>query len=389
MTMPSTPVAPPQETPSLYGLFGAARLLSLSGHNEAGIVYDVVCDTTMKFWPGVCRPIPPGPPISRTITVEFIGRTGGETAYSIWARAFVDSGPVRQVRVDQAPVTTGGDDVEFLGSTGAGQHDVTITDIATGTSTTVTITQATDGSVTPASATLVVEDPSEAEKLAGESARRVEATPFVVYGVETCLLGLSFAEQVQRARARLALVEQPGVERAFWTGELGNTVALATSDPQILNETSGTPPQPTAVDIVTGLSLLEEWLGQQGSYIGFIHVNRAAAAVADEESIVRRNGSRLETALGNVWVFGSGYPRTGPTGQEAPTGRQMWMFATRQPTVRRSEVFTPAEASDGSALNYRTNQVWVAAERVYVVDVPCDTAAVLVDLDACRCGGTQ
>lgn len=390
--MPSTPVAPPQETPSLYGLFTAARIQPLSGHAEAGIVYDVVCDTTMKYWPGVCRPIPPGPSIDRTITVAFVGtRTGTDPdfTYTITAQATVDSGPDRPLTITvdggtAVALTTGGPAVQIFTGTAAAAHAVIITDLTTGSTASINLTQAAaDGAVTPPSEAFVVADPTEAEKLVGETAQRVGATPFVVYGVETCLLGLSFDEQVDRARQRLALVEQTAVERAFWTGEQGNEVALATSNPEILPDDTATP-----VPLTVAVSLLEEWLGQQGSYIGFLHINRGASAIADEEGLVHRVGPRLETSVGNVWVFGGGYPRTGPTGTTAPGPRQMWMFATRQPTVRRTEVFVPGDAEDGSALNYRKNNVFVAAERTYVVDVPCQTAAVLVNLADCRCSGT-
>ena len=382
MSMPLTPVSPPQETPALFGLFSAARMLSLSGHAEAGVTYDVVCDSTLRYWPGVCRPAMGGEPVQHTITVTFTGAQSGtdpDITYTIAAQASVDSGPVRviDVTVDDGAarsVSTGGAVVEVFSGSAAGTHTVGLVDQATGVEAQVQITQESDGSVSPGSATLVVEEPAGGEKLVGEAAVRVAATPFLVYGVETCLLGLSFDEQVQRARQRLALVEQPAVERAFWTGEQGNTPALATSDPEILSD--------DAVDLVTGLSLAEGWLGNQGSYAGTFHITRAAAAVVDSNGVVSRNGSRAESLLGNVWVFGSGYPRTGPVGSAAPTDSQAWMFVTRQPTVRRSEVFVPGDAEDGTALNPRKNTVFVAAERTYVVDFPCQTAAVLIDLAA-------
>lgn len=387
--MPTTPVSPPQETPALYGLFTAARLLTLTGHDQGGINYDVVCDTTLKYWPGVCRPIPPGPPLQRNITVSFVGaRSGADPnfTYTITAQATVDSGPERTLTIavdGGAPqeISTGAAPIEIFSGTTSGAHQVVLTDTVTGTASPATaITQAVDGAVTPASMQLAVEDPTTAEKLAGAAALNVQATPFVIYGVEACLFGLSFDEQVARARQRLSLIEQPAVERTFWTGEQGNTPALATSSPTVLA------PESAPVDITTGLSLLEQWLGQNTTMTGFIHVNRRAAAVASEKSLINRVGSRLETELGNVWVFGGGYPTSGPGGGSPPPD-VVWMFASRQPTVRRTEVIVPAEPDNGATINVIRNYSFVVAERVFVVDFPCQTAAVAVDLSACRCGG--
>lgn len=213
------------------------------------------------------------------------------------------------------------------------------------------------------------------DKLPGAPAVEVEATPFAVYAVEECLLGLSAQERNERARQRLALIEQGVVEEVFWTGRLGNTPALATGAPFLVADPD------TPVDLVTGVSLLEQWLGRNSGATGFLHVNRGAAAVAAEHQQTVRAGNQLQTHLGNTWVFGGGYPTSGPTGQPAPTGREVWMFATRQVTVRRTEVAIPEEP----IVDWRKNRAMVLAERVYVVDYPCQAAAVLVDLSLCPC----
>lgn len=387
--MPESVVTPPVETPALFGLLSAARLLPLTGHDEFGIQYDVACDNPVRVWPGACRPIVPTPdPVTRTITLTLTGaRTGSDPdyTYTISASAVVDSGPPRALSVTvagQAPVTitTGQPPTQvYTASAPDATISVAVTDTATDTEHDYNAAQATDGTVTPASEPITVGDPAEPQKLAGTAAQRVVGTPFAVYGVETCLMGITAQENAERARARLALIEQPSVERAFWTGEYGNTTALATSDPETLANPS------TTVDIATGLSLLEAWLGAVSGAIGFIHVNRAAAAVAASNRLINRVGARAETEIGNVWVFGGGYPTSGPTGQAAPTGRELWMFATRQPTVRRTEVIMPGDAT--STLNWSKNSTFTVAERIYVIDFPCQTAAVKVDLSKCLCGG--
>jgi hypothetical protein len=390
MTMPESVVTPPVETPALFGLLSAARLLPLTGHDEFGVQYDVVCDNPVLVWPGACRPVVPTPaPVTRTITVTLTGtRTGSDPTftYTIAAKAVIDGGPPRMVTVTvdgQAPVTitTGLPPAQVYTDPDAGTAiGVVVTDTATDTEHDYAVDQdATTGAVTPASEAFTVEDPAEPEKLAGTAAQRVVGIPFGVYGVETCLMGVTPEENAARARARLALIEQPSVERAFWTGEYGNSSALATSDPEILANPS------TTVDLTTGLSLLEQWLGEVAGAVGFIHTNRGAAPVAAHNNLINRVGARAETEIGNVWVFGGGYPTTGPAGQAAPIGRELWMFASRQPTIRRTEVIVPGDAT--ATLNWSKNSTFTIAERIYVIDFPCQTAAVKVDLSKCLCGG--
>lgn len=387
MTMPESVVAPPVEVPAAFGLYSAARMLPLSGHDEWGITYDVICGDAPGMWPGACRPmIPPPGPITRTITLTLTGAhiVGPPEQYTVTASATVDSGPERILDVRYGAsgpfvVRTDGVPVLIADNPTPGTAVLTFTDVATGdVAGPFPVTQAADGSLSVTTITHQVEDPpGPPEKLGGAAPVTVVATPFVVYAAETCLLGFTPQEIGERARRRLALIEQTAVEREFWTGEHGTTPALATADVDIL---AGGPP----VDLVTGLSLLEQWLGETG-VTGFIHVNRGAAAVASELSLVERVGSRLETKIGNVWVFGGGYPTSGPAGTAAPPG-QAWMFATRQPTVRRTEVLVPGDVANGTAFNFRQNEAFVVAERVVVADFPCKTAAVLVDLTVCRCG---
>lgn len=389
--MPGSIVTPPVEAPAVFGLFSAARLLPLTGHEQTGIQYEALCDRpTDRIWPGACRPLTPGPDITRTITVTLAGeRTGTDPAftYTVTATAGVDSGLRRELSIvvnggGPVAITTGAEPVEIHTSATADQLDLVITDTATNTDEPWTVTQNADGTLTATSHAFTITEPGELTKLVGGGTSPVQAPPFAVYGVEDCALGLTPEELTNRARQRLANTEQPAVEHAFWTGELGPGPALATSEPAVLN--GGNP-----TNLVDAVGRLEEWLGQTAGVVGFLHANRVAAAHAAYLGLTIRASNRLETSLGNVFVFGGGYPRTGPTGTTAPPddGTQLWMFATRQPTVRRSDVFVPAEPQSGS-FNYARNKNFVVAERVYVVDFPCQTAAVLVDLSLPVHGGT-
>lgn len=382
--MPEQIVPPPAETPALYGLLSAARLLPLSGHEQFGIIYDALCDEAPNVWPGACRPMVPAE-ITRTLTVTVTGEqiAGPPEQFTVLVSATVDGGPTRAIEVTygaSAPVIvyTGGPPVVAAVNPTPTSAELTVVDRITGTPVQVAVTQNPDGDTDPGFFSMVVEDAASEEKVAGGLPYRTVASPLVVYGAEQCLMGLTFDEIAARARRRLEMTEQTAVERAFWTGEYGTFPALATSDPVIL------PPSDTgtATDIVTAVSRLEEWLGFTGM-TGYLHASRAVAAVAANHTLFRvPQGTRLETHLGNVWVFGGGYGHSGPTGQPvlAPYANQAWIYATRQVTVRRTEIIMPAELENGSAVNWRHNEAFMVAERVYVVDFPCQSAAILVDL---------
>lgn len=386
MTMPETTVPPPTETPALYGLFSAARMLPLNGHEQFGIAYEIVCGEQPNVWPGPCRAMVPPTQITRTITVTISGAriVGPPEQFTVSVAATVDGGDAGRV-LEVSYGAAGPVDVPADGSTvlvadnpTATSATLTVVDRNTGTSDAVAVTQNADGSVAPTTLTFTVLDGEPPEKIPGAPAERVTATPLVVYGAEQCLMGLTAREIVDRARQRLALTEQTTVERAFWTGEYGNGPALATSDPVILEPSD----VGTAVDIVTAVSRLEEWLGQFGA-VGFLHASRGVSAVAASHGLHRSpSSSRLETHLGNVWVFGGGYGHSGPTGQPVlePYADTAWIYATRQVTVRRTEVIVPGDIESGTALNWAQNNAFVVAERVYVVDFPCQSAAILVDL---------
>lgn len=391
MTVPESVVAPPVEEPAPFGLFSAAHMLPLTGHEEWGITYDVVCGDPPTAWPGACRVTGPPVPVTRTITVQVSGQqiVGPPEQFTVSVSASVDGGPERLLDVTYGAagpveVATDGVAVVVADNPTPTSAELTIVDRTTGeTAGPFPLTQNPDGTVDADSFVFPVDDPAELpSKTGGQRAVNVAASPFAVYAAETCWMGLSNREVSERARYRLSLIEQTAVERAFWTGEYGNTPALATSSPVILPDPGGGAVTP--VDLTTGMSLLEAWIGAGGTR-GFLHASRRVGAVASELHYVARVGDRLETLLGNVWVFGSGYPTSGPTGQPAPGPNQAWMFATRQPTVRRTEVIVPGEVANGTALNFRTNEAFVLAERVYIADFPCRSAAVLVDLSTCRC----
>lgn len=201
--------------------------------------------------------------------------------------------------------------------------------------------------------------------------------PFVVYATDRCgPVGRTLAEAQGRASALLAGGEGYTLERAVWTGEHGNSPALAHAD-----TVDTTPPGDTA-SLLGAIAILEGWLAGNVRGLGMIHAPVQAAVYLAEAGAIRQDGQRFVTTLGTPVAFGAGYEvNTGPDGVQAPAG-EVWLYATGMTQVRRSEVILNPE-TDGESLAHRTNDRLVVAERVYVVTWPCGAAGVRASLSCC------
>jgi hypothetical protein len=182
----------------------------------------------------------------------------------------------------------------------------------------------------------------------------VERDSFIVYASLTCgSAGTTWEELDAKVRRRLADGEQTSAE----TGLATLLTAGATALPYV------------GVELTDVVAELEQYLyGSAGfgyGYVGYLHAPPRMVAYAAEEGLVVRDGPLLKTPAGTVWVFGGGYPDDGT------------ITISGQVTVWRSDdVFvTPA----GSALNQRTNQYNMLAEREYVVSYDCAAASAVFD----------
>lgn len=193
------------------------------------------------------------------------------------------------------------------------------------------------------------------------------ADPFAVYAAETCFPG-GDDETAARTnlRRRILRGERHTVEAAVDSGRAGALPYLRHPDTPIITPGTG-------YDLQTAVGLLEQTLAENGR-TGIIHIPRWLAAPADELGIVHRDGPRARTFLGTAVAFGSGYSGRPPEG----TGDDpavVWLYATPHITIRRSVIVEPASWSEG-AFNPQTNTPFLLAERVYVVDWPCQAWAV-------------
>lgn len=206
-----------------------------------------------------------------------------------------------------------------------------------------------------------------------------EATGFVIYDGYRCRLPGRSEEQEVRDRAvqSLLLGEQRAVEAAFWTGSAGNTPHLASPDANVLNAVNP-PTVADALSMPSALAALEECAGT--SYAGqpVIHAPRGASAIMAAHQLLQRSGSRLTSWAGTPIAFYGGSPNTGPDGTAAPDGT-MWLYITSPVMAYRSEVAVYPDTL-AQALNRTTNEVFIVAEREWVLGFDCLHCAVLAKI---------
>lgn len=190
------------------------------------------------------------------------------------------------------------------------------------------------------------------------------ATPFQVYGHVNCSpVGMSPADAQARAEAHLANGEEARVEQAFWTGDLGNT--------PFLQDTTTTETLPAETSAAGAIGALESFIGSTYGAVGVIHMTRQLAATLVADGVLQASNGRLTTVLGTPVAAGSGYPGTGPNGEEG-----QWAYVTPALFGYRSEIFTSSN-SPGDLLDRSTNDLYAIAERTYLLGYdPCGVAAI-------------
>ena len=203
----------------------------------------------------------------------------------------------------------------------------------------------------------------------------MEATPYWVYATRKCgTVGRSAAEMEASVLRRLVANEQHEVESQLWGG------GAVAADPNLTGVAGVVTVVPgVAQGAGAAIAALEQSFYDTYGYVGTIHVNTAAYAAMAYAQILERNGSTLNTPLGSVWSFGSGYGIAGPGGA-APAAGFVWAFMTPPVLIRRSSPMVPPVIE---TMNHVQNQWLGLAERAYAHTWVCNTVhAVQVPLDA-------
>ncbi len=209
------------------------------------------------------------------------------------------------------------------------------------------------------------------------------AGTFSPYAFIDCSTVGFIEEAEQMATAMLTAGEARAVEREFWTGEFGTRPHLAanaavTGSDGVIEQTAATVITGAPVDVVEGLSLLEDGLASCYGNQGVIHATAKTLTHLKSENLVERDGPRLRSPSGHLFAIGCGYPGTGPDGT-LPAGGHHWMYATGAVSVRRGPIVLPAPQF-AQITDRRKNDVVQVAYRTYVIGWDCCHFAVLVRL---------
>lgn len=208
--------------------------------------------------------------------------------------------------------------------------------------------------------------------------------PFALVAPFECSTGgLLLSRAWDLAGERLDRSEGRSLETVYWTGRdsAGNVVDGT------LGGTAGVvdvTPGGGAVDITTGVALLEDWAGDNMPCGPVIHAQRGLGTYFAERNLVAANGNLMYmSGTGTRVALGGGYQASGPNNVAAAAG-EAWMFVTGSvKVVRGAKFFTPDQGDNAAAVDRLVNDVTVFAERIYGTMSDCGIAAVRVTLSSC------
>ena len=211
----------------------------------------------------------------------------------------------------------------------------------------------------------------------------VTVLPWNVYASLICgTYGYTPDYLAAKTGLRLYANEQEAVEAAFWSGGFGNAPILTAAG---ATDVGG---GLTFADITDAVAALERFAYANYGYHAVLHANTAVHAYAADANLVHSadyfgavwgtpaSDPTLRTALGTKWVFGGGYPGTGPLGV-APAAGKTYIWITGNVTVWRQPTFTP---SLQQTFDRTFNQWNVLSERGYLATFDCMRAFALVDI---------
>lgn len=222
------------------------------------------------------------------------------------------------------------------------------------------------------------------EKDFDDNSPEVEVLPWNVYASLQCgVFGYRPEYLEEKNNLRLFSNEQHAVEEAFWTGSGGNTPRI--DDPAGATDVGA---GGTFTTIVDAVAALEAFAYDNYGYHAVLHANSAVHAYAADANLVHstyaygsawgtsQSDPTLRTSLGTKWVFGGGYPGTGPDGL-APGAGETYIWITGNIQVWRQPTFTP---SLWQTFDRNLNQWMVLSERGYLATYDCFHAYALVDI---------
>ncbi|WP_106431378.1 hypothetical protein [Streptomyces sulphureus] len=229
---------------------------------------------------------------------------------------------------------------------------------ATGEQATGTLTLPGEDSVT---LTVTTAAPTSHDKPLAEGLDWVSGGgPFTVYHRAECST-VAFEEAGMRAMARLRLVENREVERAF------SLQLAAVEARQPLGE--------EAVPLPVALGALEADAALHYAGQPTLHAPRWTQPYWSTARLVSQQGPALRTELESPVALGGGYyDDPSAPGDPDPAAGEFWLYATGTVRAHRGQPFAH------EVVDPPTNTRMAIAERTYALDHDCYVAAVLVSV---------
>jgi hypothetical protein len=214
------------------------------------------------------------------------------------------------------------------------------------------------------------------------------ATAFAVYTwIDCSLVGLGEAELRRRTEAAHRNNVQYVVERVFWTGGSFATTPHLAEDAPITEtvggstvnlQTAATVIVTGAVDVVEGISRLEQSMADCYGGTPLIHVPRGVTAHLAANHQVTAKGPRLVTVNGSTVIPAPGYPGTSPAGV-APSAGTTWLYATGSVKMWQSDLIWMARDAK-ELLRRDVNDTVLLVEQWFSLAWDCCHFAIPVSL---------
>jgi len=195
----------------------------------------------------------------------------------------------------------------------------------------------------------------------------ITGNPFVVLSTFTCgTVGMTEERARELVVARLKAGEQAAVEAIFSAQANGQSPGLSNNAAVVTLA--------AATTIPAAISALEDWLYSRYGLPGVIHAPASVGAWMMDHTQMIKDGQIWRTPLGTAVSFGN-YAGTSAVGA-APAANHEFLYITGQVAVWRtpdSEIFV---SPYGQTINRSTNQMFMVAEREYVVTFDCFVATI-------------
>lgn len=213
--------------------------------------------------------------------------------------------------------------------------------------------------------------------------------PFVVMSwIDCSMVGTPYEQLRDRTQRAHVNNVQTRVEETFWTGGAYTTYPHLAYDGVEITEVAGgnvvvlqtaaTIVTAGVYDVVEGVGLLEEAMGDCYSGTPILHMTQDVIAHLDYAHLIEVKNGKIVTKNGSLVAAAPGYAGTSPAGA-TPTPGTTWIYATGSVKLWQSEInFTARDARE--VLQRDINGTVLVAEQWFGLGWDCCHFAINVSL---------